>query len=353
VEAVENAHQRGFSRAVLIPQEVDQLFETLQRLQADGLSVVFISHKLEEVMHISGGVTVLRDGKVMGTVNTADTTQRELARMMVGRETFGVRREGTDEIGDPVLRLEGLSALDDRELPALREVSLTVCAGEILGIAGVSGNGQKELSETVCGVRPPSGGHIFVGNEDVTAAGPQELDAAGVGRIPQDRHAGVIGELTVAENVALQRLGEFTKGGIIDRQAVSEYAQGLIEQFQIKASLGDRARTLSGGNLQKLILARVLSREPKVVIAPQPTRGLDVGATEYVRTQLLEQRTRGAAVMLISEDLEEILALSDRIAVMYEGEIVGIVPTRDADEEHLGLMMSGSLKERPDVAAET
>ena len=337
--------------AVLIPQEVDVLFETLQRLQADGLSVVFISHKLEEVMHISGGVTVLRDGKVVGTVDTADTTQRELARMMVGRETFGVCREGEDSIGDPVLRLEQLSALDDQGLPALKEVSLTIRTGEILGIAGVSGNGQKELAETVCGVRLPSSGHIFVGDQDVTGAGPEELDAAGVGRIPADRQAGVIGELTVAENVALERLDEFTKRGIVDRQAVSQHAQSLIDQYQIKARLGDRARTLSGGNLQKLILARVLSREPKVVIAPQPTRGLDVGATEYVRSQLLEQRTRGAAVMLISEDLDEILALSDRIAVMYEGEIAGIVPTCDVDEERLGLMMSGSLRERPNVAA--
>jgi ABC-type uncharacterized transport system ATPase subunit len=338
--------------AVLIPQEVDMLFETLQRLQAEGLSVVFISHKLEEVLHISGGVTVLRDGKVVGTVNTADTTHRELARMMVGRETFGVCREDGDGIGDPVLRLEGLSALDGRGLLALKKVSLAVHAGEILGIAGVSGNGQKELAETVCGVRTPSGGRILVGDQDVTGADPERLDAAGMGRIPQDRQAGVIGELTVAENAALEHLNEFTKRGIVDRQGVSQYAQGLIDRFQIKASLGDKARTLSGGNLQKLILARVLSREPKVVIAPQPTRGLDVGATEYVRTQLLEQRSRGAAVMLISEDLEEILALSDRIAVMYEGEVVGIVPTCDADEEHLGLMMSGALKEKPNVTVE-
>jgi len=332
--------------AVLIPQEIESLFQTLERLRAQGLSVVFITHKLEEVMQISDRVTVLRDGRVIGTVNTAETNERELARMMVGRETFGVRREEEHAGGEPVLRVESLCVEDDQGLPALKEVSLTVRAGEILGIAGVGGNGQKELAEALSGMRSPTAGRIFVGGRDLTGATPSTFTAAGVGRIPEDRHAGVVGELSVAENLALEHLQDFIRGGLLDREAMQRHAQELIDRFQIKARSIDRARTLSGGNLQKVILARVLSRNPQVVIASQPTRGLDVGATEYVRQQLLQQRARGAAVLLISEDLDEILALADRIAVIYEGEIVGILPASDADPERLGLMMSGAVKER-------
>jgi simple sugar transport system ATP-binding protein len=287
---------------------------------------------------------VLRDGHVIGTVPTPETTQAELARMMVGRETFGVSRQGGQVDGEPVLQVEDLCATDDQGLPALKDVSLTVNAGEILGIAGVGGNGQKELTETLCGVRQPTHGRILLDGELVTGAAPATLWAAGMGRIPEDRHTGVVGELSVAENLALEHLGEFTKGGVLDRPAIQRHAQDLIEQFQIKARPTDKARSLSGGNMQKVILARVLSREPRVVIVPQPTRGLDVGATEYVRNQLLEQRARGAAVLLISEDLDEILALADRIAVIYEGEIAGVLPAGDADIERLGLMMSGAAK---------
>jgi ABC-type uncharacterized transport system ATPase subunit len=332
--------------AVLIPQEAEALFQTLQHLCEGGLSVIFISHKLDEVMAVSDRVTVLRDGHIVGTVLTPETNPRELARMMVGRETFGVTRQDEQSEGETVLRLERLCAADDQELPALKEVSLTVRAGEILSIAGVGGNGQKELAETLCGVRQPTHGSIHIDGQDVTGATPAELWAAGMGRIHADRHAGVVGELSVAENLALEHLSEFTRGGVLDHQAIQRHAEQLIEQFQIKARPTDRARSLSGGNMQKLILARVLSRKPRVVIAPQPTRGLDVGATEYVRNQLLQQRARGAAVLLISEDLDEILALADRIAVIYEGAIVGVLPARHADIEQLGLMMSGAVKER-------
>ncbi len=338
--------------AVLVPQEIDALFETLERLRAQGLSVIFITHKLEEVMEISDRVTVLRDGRVVGTVETAKTNERDLARMMVGRETFGVHREERAVGERPLLQIERLSANDDQGLPALKGVSLVVHAGEILGIAGVGGNGQKELAEVLSGVRRPTAGRILVDGQDLTGATPDQFTAAGVGRIPEDRHAGVVAELSVAENLALEHLHEFTRGGMLDREAIRRHAEELIQQFQIKARPTDKTRTLSGGNLQKLILARVLSRKPKVVIASQPTRGLDVGATEYVRQQLLQQRARGAAVLLISEDLEEILALSDRIAVMYEGEIVGLLPAQEADPERLGLMMSGALKERQDAYAE-
>ena len=337
--------------AVLIPQEIEALFHTLERLRASGLSVIFITHKLEEVMRISDRVTVLRDGHVIGTVNTSETSERELARMMVGRETFGVRREEERTGTRPVLELDRLGAVDDQGLPALKGITLTVHAGEILGIAGVGGNGQKELAEVLSGVRRPTGGRILVDGQDMTGATPAELSAAGVGRIPEDRHAGVVGELSVAENLVLEHLEDFTRGGVLDREAILRHTEELIQQFQIKARPTDRARTLSGGNLQKLILARVLSRQPKVVIAPQPTRGLDVGATEYVRSQLLQQRARGAAVLLISEDLDEILALADRIAVIYEGEIVGLLPAHEADAERLGLMMSGAVKEEQGAGA--
>jgi ABC-type uncharacterized transport system ATPase subunit len=336
--------------AVLVPQEVDALFETLRRLQQEGLSVIFISHKLWEVMNISDRVTVLRDGNVVGTAATADTTQAELARMMVGRETFGVAAKERGHGEDTVLSIENLCALDDRGLLAVKDVSLQVRSGEILGLAGVSGNGQTEMVQVLSGLRKATTGRFTVEGKDLTEAMPAQVAAAGVGRIPEDRHTGIVGDLTVAENLALEWLNEFTRNGMLDRRQILKHAGGLIDEFQIKARPTDNARTLSGGNIQKLILARVLSRQPKVVIAAQPTRGLDVGATEYVRSKLLEQRDRGAAILLISEDLDEILSLSDRIVVIYEGEIVGLLSAKEANAERLGLMMSGAVKEnRTDV----
>lgn len=332
--------------AVLIPQEVEALFETLNRLKQEGLSVIFISHKLHEVTQITDRVTILRDGKVVGTVNTTDVTQKELAAMMVGRETFGVSRpETTNNAQKPALELVNLCANDDKHLPVLKNVSLTVYEGEILGIAGVGGNGQKELAETICGVRQPTAGKVLVKGQDVTGKSPSELTKAGLGRIPEDRHEGMVVHLTVTENLVLEHLDEFTRKGMLDHKAIRQYADDLIRKFQIKAKPNDITRTLSGGNMQKVLLARVLARQPQVIIAPQPTRGLDIGATDYVRQQLLEQRQRGAAILLISEDLDEILALSDRIAVIYEGEIVGTLPASEATPERLGLLMSGAVKE--------
>jgi ABC-type uncharacterized transport system ATPase subunit len=331
--------------AVLVPQEVDVLFETLARLRQAGMSIIFISHKLYEVMTICDRITVLRDGKVVGTVKKTDTTQTELATMMVGRETFGVTRQGERPQGQPVLRMQNLSAKDQKGRLALKDVSLSVNAGEILGLAGVSGNGQAELSQVLAGTLASTGGQVLVDKEDLTCRDPGCFTAAGVGRIPEDRHEGVVGELTVAENLALEHLDEFVERGMLDRKKILQNAVNLIAQYQIKASPTDRARTLSGGNMQKVILARVLSRNPQVVIASQPTRGLDVGATEYVRARLLEQRDRGAAVLLVSEDLDEVLALADRIAVIYEGRIVGVLPAQEATVAKLGLMMSGANQE--------
>jgi ABC-type uncharacterized transport system ATPase subunit len=330
--------------AVLVPQEVEVLFKSLEHLRETGLSVIFISHKLKEVMAVCDRVTVLRDGKVVGTVDKASTDTRELAIMMVGRETFGVVRQGERQQGEVLLRVQDLEAVGSQGLLALKKVSFDVQAGEILGIAGVSGNGQSELTQVLSGVLKPRSGEVWVGDKDLTGAEPLKISNAGVGRIPEDRHDGVVGELTVAENIALEYLDEFIKNGMIERAQVRQNATQLISEYQIKASPNDRMRTLSGGNIQKAILARSLSRQPKVVIAAQPTRGLDVGATEYVRSKLLEQRDRGAAVLLLSEDLDEVLALSDRIAVIYEGEITGIIPAAEATVEQLGLMMCGSVK---------
>ncbi|MGB0387474.1 MAG: ABC transporter ATP-binding protein [Ardenticatenaceae bacterium] len=327
--------------AVLVPQEADQLFESLKRLQEGGVSVVFISHKLHEVMTITEQVTVLRHGEVAGTVPTQDTSEAELARMMVGRVTEGVHKSVVAKQGAVTLLLEDVKALNNKGLLALRGLSLNVRAGEIVGLAGVSGNGQVELAQVLSGTRACVAGKVSVIGQDITNADPNTIMAAGVGRIPEDRHESVIGELSVAQNMALEHLGEFVKKGMLNHKRIRQHAEKLIAEYQIKASPGDKIRTLSGGNMQKVILARVIERNPKAIVVAQPTRGLDVGASEYVRGKLVEQRDKGSAILLISEDLDEILELSDRIAVLYEGEIMGILPVADANAERLGLLMSG------------
>lgn len=333
--------------AVLVPQETEQLFASLRHLQAHGLSVVFISHKLDEVMAITDQVTVLRSGEVVSTVETRSTSPPELARLMVGRALWEAPRSSPPTAAGSsaptaALRLERVAALDNKGLPALKDITLDMRAGEILGLAGVSGNGQAELAEVLAGTRRPTAGQILVDGQDLTGASPDQIMRAGVGRIPEDRHASVVGEMTVAMNMALEHLDEFAPQGLLDQRRIRQHAEALIAAYQIKARPDDRIRTLSGGNMQKVILARVLERQPRAIVVAQPTRGLDVGATEYVRGKLLEQRQRGAAILLISEDLDEILELSDRIAVIYEGEIRGVLPRGAADAEQLGLMMSGA-----------
>jgi ABC-type uncharacterized transport system ATPase subunit len=332
--------------AVLVPQEVEVLFDALNRLRKEGLSVIFISHKLYEVMAVCDRVTVLRDGKAVGSVDKKQTNQTDLARMMVGRENFGVARQGDREQGKVMLAVKSLSARGRKGLIALDGVSFEVQTGEILGIAGVSGNGQSELSQVLDGMLSPTAGQVWVEGRDVTGASPRTLADAGVGRIPEDRHASLVGELSVAENLVLDQLERFTRGGALDHAAIRKNAEKMIAEYQIKASPEDRTRTLSGGNMQKVLLARNLSRNPRVVVAAEPTRGLDVGATDYVRSRLLEERARGAAVLLISEDLDEIMALADRIAVIYEGRIMGVLNAHEATVEQLGLMMSGTPRER-------
>ena len=328
--------------AVLIPQEVDLLFESLRKLRENGLSVIFISHKLHEVMAITDHVTVLRGGKLAGTVTTGETSRKELARMMVGHAAAPARKsEGSGRTEKTALVMENISALDKKGLPALKNISLTVHEGEILGLAGVSGNGQTELAEVLSGLRPVSDGRVIACEKDITNADPQTVMEAGVGRIPEDSRANVVGSMSVAQNIVLEHLNDFSRNGLLDHKAIRQHARTIIEEYQIKTGVDDHIRTLSGGNLQKVVLARVLSRHPRVLIVAQPTRGLDVAASEYVRGKLLEQRKNGAAVLLISEDLDEIRQLADRIAVIYEGEIMDILNADSADTDQLGLLMAG------------
>lgn len=330
--------------AVLTPQESETLFTAIKGLVAKGLAVVFISHKMQEVMAASDRVTVLRDGQVVGRLLIGEATEAKLAALMVGRDSFGVRQAeplAAPASAKPILSLDKVWANSNKGQVALRGISLTVGAGEVLAVAGVAGNGQSELAEVLQGLRPASQGAVWLHGKDLSHLSPAEIVKQGVGHIPEDRLAAVVGEMSVAENIALPYLQDFTRNGQLDQTAILEHARQLISEYQIKASPLDRIRTLSGGNMQKVILARSLHRNPSLVVAVDPTRGLDIGASDYVRTRLLEQRSRGAAVLLISEDLDEILALADEIAVIYEGQIVGRLPAAQATAEKLGLMMSG------------
>ncbi len=331
--------------AVLTPQEVDDLFVTLRQMAQEGHALVFISHKLHEVLAISQRVTVLRDGKVVGTRPTAGATKTELAQMMVGRPVILQYDKQAMDAGDALLKIDNLYVRGDRGNDALRGVSLEVHAGEILGLAGVSGNGQRELAESLGGLRPIKSGRVLLNGVDVTHASPAARIAAGQSYIPEERmKEGAIKEFSVADNFILEDHTKppFSKRTFLDFRKIQQVSGRLIQEFNVKTpSLDTPIKNLSGGNIQKMILARELSRQPKVLIASQPTRGVDIGASEYIHQRLLEQRSTGTATLLISEDLDEIRALSDRIAVIYEGEIVGIVDGKTATTEQLGLMMAG------------
>ncbi len=336
--------------AVLTPQETKDLFKTLKSLAKAGTSIVFISHKLDEVMEISDRVTVLRDGRVVATKKTSATDKMELARLMVGREVIFRLKKPRAKLGRAALEVRKISALSDRGLLALRKVSLSVREGEILAVAGVAGNGQRELAEVIAGVRKATGGKVIVMGKDVTNCSPTEIVEADVGRIPEDRiDTGLIMDLSIKENLVIESLHDFSDpvlffpGGVfLNHPKIDKYAGKLISEFKVITPSKDApARTLSGGNLQRLILARVLAQNPKILIASEPTRGLDVGATEYIRRKLLEQKKGGAAILLISEDLEEVLSLSDRIAVIYEGKVMGIVSPRTKIEK-IGMMIAGT-----------
>lgn len=333
--------------AVLTPGEVRSLFEILRSLTASGKSVIFISHKLDEVMEISDRVTVLRDGRVVDTVAGADTHKASLARMMVGRDVvFRISKNlphGTDH---SVLEVISLTVSNGHDKPALSDVSFQVKGGEILAIAGVDGNGQQELASVISGLRKPSGGRALIEGQDMSALGAKKLPQLGVARIPEDRHEhGLVMDFSVEDNLILDSFDRppNSRLSFLNRRTVRKQSLTLGEQYDIRPNKPDMTvRLLSGGNQQKVILARELSRNPTLVLAFQPTRGLDVGATEYVYQSLLAQRDRGAAILLISTELEEILMLADRIAVIYEGRIMGIVENEDTDVEQIGLMMAGT-----------
>ncbi len=331
--------------AVLTPQEGQALFKTMRQLAGEGRSIIFVSHKLDEVKQVSDRVTVLRDGKTVGGVATKDADARELARMMVGRDLELPTREASGEPGEVMFRVSGVRVLSDRGLEAVRGVSLEVRSGEIVGIAGVSGNGQRELAQGLVGLRRLTGGKVDIDGEDVTGNTVLERIDKGLAYVPQSRLGmGLAPGLTTEENLALKafRRPPYSRGRTLVASAFRDEGARQIEQYDIRGVRpGLPIRLLSGGNLQKALLAREVELEPKVLILRSPTRGLDVGATEAVRNQILAEGARGAAVLLISEDLDELMALADRMLVIYEGEIVGEMPTEDATSERLGLLMAG------------
>ena len=331
--------------AVLTPPEADRLFSVLHRMKEEGLSIIFITHKLKEVMQVSDRVTVLKKGRKIATVNTSDVTTAELAYMMVGREVvFTVKKEKI-ATNDPILHIQGLTAKNDKDLEALHGIDLTLHRSEILSIAGVAGNGQKELFEVLVGVRRATAGKVVISGNDITNKNPRAIARQGIAHIPDDRiGAGLISDFSVAENLilGLEENPPYRKGLFLDKKSIKKYAGERISEFEIVTpSMNQRTSYLSGGNLQKVILARELRQSLKVLIANQPSRGLDVGVIEYVHKELLDMRRNGVGILLISEDLDEIFNLSDRIAVMFKGKILRIFDEQEADIESIGLLMAG------------
>ncbi|PZO80571.1 MAG: sugar ABC transporter ATP-binding protein [Mesorhizobium amorphae] len=330
--------------AVLTPQESLGLFDTLRALTADGLSVILISHKLDEILAASDRVAVLRHGRKVGEVTTRESSKQALAELMVGRSVPSPAREARLP-GPAVLELRGVSVENSSVRRRLEDVSLRVHAGEIVGIAGVSGNGQSALADLLSGLVTPQRGDVRLGGEAVTRFDPGLFVHSGIGRVPEDRHhEGAVGAMTVAENTVLENLREprFQRWGFLRKGRIDAHARQAIRDFDIRCPGPDAAiRQLSGGNMQKVILARALDREPRLVLANQPTRGLDVGAVAAVHGRLLAARDRGAGVMLISEDLDEILALADRIAVIFRAKLSEAMPAAALDRSALGLMMAG------------
>ena len=331
--------------AVLTPQEVDELFAIVRTLRDEGKTVILITHKLREVFAVTDRITVLRGGKNAGDLVTAQTNAPAIARLMVGRELRPLKARGATPDAGTVLEITGLSTTSDRGAAALQSVDLSVRAGEIFGIAGVGGNGQSELAECVLGLREPTAGAIRISGADVAHDDPARTRARGVAYVPEDRRAeGLVLAFTVADNFILGKQDHppFSRHGVLDGTAIAEGGERLAREFDVRppnprAIVGN----LSGGNQQKVVLGRELSEEPRLIVVSQPTRGLDIGSTEYVWERLLEQRARGCAVLLVSSELDEIRALSDRIAVMFEGRIVETVAAADATEERLGLLMAG------------
>ncbi len=331
--------------AVLTPQEDEELFEIMRSLARAGTSIIFITHKLNEVLEIADTITVLRRGKVVGSTRPADTNQGELAAMMVGRSIKLVVDKGPAAPTEPVLSISGLSVRDDRGHLAVDSLDLDVRAGEIVAVAGVQGNGQTELIEAITGLRAPLSGSVRIAGSEVRAA-PRKVFEAGVAHVPEDRlEEGLIPGFTVAENLILNTyyLEPYAKGLRVQRDAIVATAGELVDQYDIRTpSMFNDVGNLSGGNQQKVIVAREFSRPIKLLVASQPTRGLDVGSIEYIHKRIVEKRDEGVAVLIASTELDEVLALGDRIAVMYQGRIVGILDPSEATPERLGLLMGGA-----------
>ena len=336
--------------AVLTPSETQDLFAAIRSLVDGGKTVIFITHKLKEVIAISDRVTVMRDARKIGTVNTNETNERELARMMVGREVFMVVDRPKVKRGASVLAVQDLTYADDSGHQLLKQVSFHVYQNEILGIAGVEGNGQTELAEVLTGLRPPTSGEAFINETAILGHGPRQVREHQVAHIPEDRLTnGVAVHSSIEDNLIIDRYYRepYTRRGLLNINAIVANGKRLIREFNIIAPGGDiPVSALSGGNMQKVVVARELSSSPKLLIAAQPTRGVDIGAIEFIHQELVDQRTHGLAILLISADLQEVMKLSDRIMVMYEGEIVGIFPNDETlTEERIGYYMLGAERQ--------
>lgn len=332
--------------AVLTPQEINDLLNIMRNLTAQGKSIILITHKLKEIKAIANRCTVIRRGKYIGTINVNETSEADMAKMMVGRPVnFKVAKKPSTP-GEPILCVEHLSVLNNKKVLGLKDFSLTVRAGEIVGIAGVEGNGQTELVEAITGLRKSQSGKITIKNEDITHYSIRKRTQTGIGHIPEDRHKhGLVLDYTMGDNMILQVYRErpFSNKGILNREAINEYANKIIKAFDVRSGEGAAsiARSLSGGNQQKGVIGREMEREPQLLIAVQPTRGLDVGSIEYIHKSLIEHRDKGYAVLLVSLELDEVLNVSDRIAVVNNGHLIGIVNSADTNENEVGLMMAG------------
>ncbi len=335
--------------AVLTPQEINELINILKNLISKGKSIILITHKLKEIMAAAHRVTVIRRGKVVDTLNVKDTTPDELAAKMVGRQVSLKLDKQDTQPGETVLKINNLQVENNRGLSAVKGVKLEIRQGEILGLAGVDGNGQTELVEAITGLRKVKDGKIMFNGQDITNWKPRKIFEASMGHIPEDRQKrGLVLDFTVADNMVLQTYykSDFAQNFMLNHKKIATHAQKLIKEFDVRPPHATAsARGLSGGNQQKVIVAREISHDPDLLIAAQPTRGLDVGAIEFIHKRLLEQRSQGKALLLFSLELDEIMNLSDRIAVMYDGKIIGIVKASETNEEQLGLMMAGNLPE--------
>ena len=332
--------------AVLTPQEANELFRIMRELTERGVSIIFITHKLKEVLAVADRIVVLRGGRVAGTADPKTSTEASLAELMVGRKVILQVEKDDAHPAAPVLTIDDMQVRDDRKHLAVKGLSLEVRAGEILGVAGVQGNGQREFVEALTGLRPMESGRVTIAGEDATGKSPRTITELDVAHIPEDREKhGFVGSYTIAENLVLNRYyrAPFSHRAVLDRQEIAENGARLVKQFDVRTpSIYTHAGNLSGGNKQKVIVAREFSRPVKLLIANQPTRGIDVGSIEFIHKQIVAQRDAGVAVLLVSAELDEILSLSDRVAVMFDGRIVKTLPVEEATRERVGLLMAGS-----------